>query len=71
MSIDFSENDRLPWRKAIRSINNGACVEVAASSGMVVVRDSKDPDGLIMHYPVNSWLPFVAKARRGSFDTLR
>jgi hypothetical protein len=70
MSIGFNENDRRSWRKAIRSINNGACVEVAATSGMVVVRDSMDPDGLIMHYPVNSWLPFVAKARRGGFDTL-
>lgn len=71
MSIGFSDGDRLLWRKSIRSINNGACVEVAAASGMIVVRDSKDPDGLIMHYPTNSWLPFVTKARRGGFDTLR
>ena len=71
MSIGFSENESLPWRKAVRSINNGACVEVAAVSGTVVVRDSMDPGGLIMHYPVNSWLPFVAKARRGGFDTVR
>ena len=71
MSVDFSEIDRLPWRKAMRSINNGACVEVATTRGIVVVRDSKDPDGLIIHYPANSWLPFVAWARRGGFDTLR
>jgi Domain of unknown function (DUF397) len=34
------------WRKASRSTENGGnCVEVAAVSEVVAVRDSKDPDG--------------------------
>ncbi|MDL4775301.1 MULTISPECIES: DUF397 domain-containing protein [Thermomonosporaceae] len=34
------------WRKASRSGENGGnCVELAGLSGVVAVRDSKDPDG--------------------------
>jgi hypothetical protein len=34
------------WRKAMKSgENGGACVELASASGVVAVRDSKDPDG--------------------------
>ncbi|OLT30291.1 DUF397 domain-containing protein [Actinomadura sp. CNU-125] len=34
------------WRKArVSGENGGACVELASVSGLVAVRDSKDPDG--------------------------
>lgn len=71
MLIGHNEGGNLAWRKALRSMNNGACVEVAATSGMIIVRDSMDPQGPIMRYTVNSWAPFVAAARKGGFDTLR
>ncbi|MGI5323613.1 DUF397 domain-containing protein [Actinomadura nitritigenes] len=36
----------LVWRKASRSTAEGDnCVEVADGTGVVAVRDSKDPDG--------------------------
>lgn len=41
------------WRKAVKSgENGGACLEVARVSGMIAVRDSKDPTGpkLIMSH---------------------
>ena len=32
----------LDWRKARRSANNGACVELASAAGQILIRDSKD-----------------------------
>jgi len=68
MAIDSVESDRLPWRKAARSMNNGACVEVAAASGIIFVRDSMNPGGQVVRYPASSWLPFIATTRQGAFD---
>ncbi|HEY1916846.1 MAG TPA: DUF397 domain-containing protein [Streptosporangiaceae bacterium] len=45
------------WRKATRTTNNGgACVEVACRTrGVVVVRDSKDPDGGTLLLDPRAW----------------
>jgi hypothetical protein len=71
MLLSYDGCDRLNWRKAKRSINNGACAEVASSTGVIVVRDSQDPQGLALAYPANSWNSFIAAARTGAFDNLR
>jgi hypothetical protein len=59
---------RLDWRKARRSMNNGACVEVATTSAGVAIRDSQDIDGEVLRYSVNSWRFFVRDARNGRYD---
>jgi hypothetical protein len=59
---------RLDWRKARRSMNNGACVEVAGTNAGVAIRDSKDVDGEVLRYSANSWRFFVADARSGRYD---
>lgn len=61
----------LEWRKARRSMSNGACVEVAASTSRILVRDSKDPEGGFLPYPAMSWNFFVHAARNGRFDLPR
>ena len=61
---------RLAWRKAKRSIGNGACVEVAPADTSLLVRDSKDPHGPVLAYDVASWQQFVASAKKGQFDEL-
>lgn len=58
----------LAWRKAQRSMSNGACVEVAPTAAGVVVRDSQDPYGLVIGYAHEPWKSFVIRARSGSFD---
>lgn len=58
----------LDWRKSQRSMSGGACVEVAATNGGVAIRDSKDTDGEVLRYSVNSWRFFIADARNGRFD---
>lgn len=51
------------WRKAKRSANDGACVEAAAVNGLVAVRDSKDPAGSWLRYPVRSWHDFTTSLK--------
>jgi Domain of unknown function (DUF397) len=56
---------QVAWRKARRSVNNGACVEVASLKGNVLVRDSKIPDGSVIGFSAYAWRSFlsVTKAR--------
>ncbi len=60
----------LAWRKAKRSVGNGACVEVARSGAGFAVRDSKDPSGPVITYGGEVWQAFVNAAKNGRFDTL-
>ena len=55
------EGDRaLSWRKSSYSGNNGGqCVEVA-TSGVVFVRDSKNPHGAVLEVPPQMWREFIA-----------
>ncbi len=70
MSLDNLAAGGLQWRKARRSIGNGACVEVAVPvSGQLLIRDSTDQNGPVMRYPERSWRVFVAAAREGRYDS--
>lgn len=59
------------WRKSRRSVGNGECVEVAPMTGMVAVRDSKDPDGAVLVYNSAQWRSFLAEARARAGDARR
>ncbi|WP_422755058.1 DUF397 domain-containing protein [Micromonospora sp. WMMD708] len=50
------------WRKSTRSgPDGGNCVEVADNlSGVVAVRDSKDPEGPVLAFGPDTWREFVA-----------
>jgi hypothetical protein len=61
--------DRLDWRKAKRSMNGGNCVQIASKTGIVVVRDSKNPDGITIPYSAGGWRSFVGATKMGNFDT--
>jgi len=59
------------WRKASRSVNNGACVEVGSSHAAVVVRDSVDSSGPVVSYPACTWHAFITDTKTGHFDAVR
>ncbi|WP_329105606.1 DUF397 domain-containing protein [Micromonospora sp. NBC_01699] len=57
---------RARWRKSTRSNTAGGnCVEVADNlSGVVAVRDSKDPSGPALIFKPQAWRGFVNLAKQ-------
>lgn len=55
----------LNWRRSSRSgTGGGNCVEVAThASGLVAVRDSKDPAGPLLSVTPTQWRAFVSTLR--------
>ncbi|MET9181853.1 DUF397 domain-containing protein [Kitasatospora aureofaciens] len=65
--------DEPMWFKSSYSSNGGDCVEAAGNlvaSDVVPVRDSKDPSGPSLLFPVDAWSAFVAAIRNGEFGTV-
>ncbi|MET9830707.1 DUF397 domain-containing protein [Streptomyces sp. NPDC006385] len=62
------------WFKSSYSDNGGACIEVAgnlaASRGVVPVRDSKNPSGPVLDFPTNAFASFVTGVKTGKFSTI-
>jgi hypothetical protein len=53
------------WRTSSYSSSNGACVEVAILGESVLVRDSKDRTGPVLHFSIPAWRTFVAALTTG------
>lgn len=67
----MSETDtaQARWHKSTYSGGNGECVEVAENlSGVVLVRDTKDRDGLTLLVAPGAWVGFLADCKAGKFD---
>jgi hypothetical protein len=60
----------LAWRKAQASVNNGQCVELARTGGLIAIRDSKNPAGPVLMYTPAEWRAFLTGAKNGEFDDL-
>ena len=54
------------WRRG-RPCADGNCVEVAVTSGEVLVRSSVNP-GLLISLSRDEWLEFLSSAKEGWFD---
>lgn len=59
------------WAKSSYSNSNGGdCVEWApgfAASGVVPVRDSKNPDGPALTFSTDAWAAFIADVKTGAY----
>ncbi|MFD4748260.1 DUF397 domain-containing protein [Streptomyces rubiginosohelvolus] len=62
------------WFTSSYSSNGGNCIEVAANlaatRGIVPVRDSKAVDGPVVAVPATAFAAFVAGVQGGTFDTV-
>ncbi|NUP73121.1 MAG: DUF397 domain-containing protein [Sinomonas sp.] len=65
-----SKDDYLAWRKASASTGNGQCVELARTADGVAVRDSKNPDGPVLHFTRGEIAAWLRGAKDGEFDDL-
>ncbi|MFB7504572.1 DUF397 domain-containing protein [Streptomyces broussonetiae] len=63
----MTTNDAPRWFTSSHSNNGGNCVEVAvnlaASHGVIPVRDTKDPNGPVLNLPADAWSDFVTLAK--------
>jgi len=55
----MNNRDGLAWRTSSKS-SGGACVEAAPHNDHVHVRDSKDPDGVMLTFDRAAWGAFLA-----------
>jgi Domain of unknown function (DUF397) len=56
------------WRKSSHSNNGGACIEVADGfTGLIPIRDSKDPEGPALVFSANAFAAFVDAVKTGEF----
>ncbi|MFD1542570.1 DUF397 domain-containing protein [Nonomuraea guangzhouensis] len=58
------------WKKSPYSGGNGNCVELRRHNGMIEVRDSKDPNGQVLHFTDSEILAFRHGLSDGAFDEI-
>lgn len=60
------EYHSVKWRKSTYSNGQGGCMDVAAGvTGLIPVRDSKDPHGPALRFTPEAWRSFVAGVQAG------
>ena len=52
------------WRVPARSAGNGACAEIGQGTGIIGVRDSKDPGGPVLMFSTAAWRRFTGQLGR-------
>jgi len=56
------------WFKSSWSGDSAACVEVASVNEIILIRNSKDPDGPVLKIPMAAWMEFICGVKKGQFD---
>jgi hypothetical protein len=65
----MTDLSRAIWKKATKSVHNGACVEIAGNlPGVTAVRDSKRPEGGAHVVDRAAFAAFLADVKGGRYD---
>jgi len=62
-----SGSKQSPWRIAKMSASAN-CVQVRSDNDMIVVGNSRFPDGPFLFYTKDEWTAFLDGAKKGEFD---
>jgi len=65
MSKTEERESALVWRKSSYSMGNGACAEVSAGGGTIMVRDSVRPAACQLQLPATAWRELVLRVKGG------
>lgn len=66
-----NEAQRARWIKATASNGTAACVQVArGGEDEVLLRNSRDPEGLVQSFTKAEWIAFLAGVKAGEFDAI-
>ena len=63
--------DRYPattWRKSSASADQGGCVEIRVHESFVLVRDSKNANGVVLEISSGPWRELMRRIRNGELD---
>ncbi len=63
MATQPNRSETLIWRKSSPSADAGNCVEVAKSERSVLVRDTREPSGVILDFSPAQWRGFVRRVK--------
>ena len=65
----MTDLSRAIWKKALKSVHNGGCVEIAANlPDITAVRDSKRPEGGAHVVDRAAFAAFLADVKGGRYD---
>ncbi|MGH3670534.1 MAG: DUF397 domain-containing protein [Pseudonocardiaceae bacterium] len=56
------------WRKSTASADQGACVEISAHKSFVLVRDSKNVNGIMLKIPSGTWRELMRRIGNEQLD---
>ena len=71
MGVESEHHVPIDWRKSRFSADQGNCVEIAALTGSVFVRDSKDISGAVLTMSPAQWAGFMRRACNSGPEGIR
>lgn len=64
---NITNSKQSPWRIAKMS-GDSNCVQVRSDDDMIVIGNSRFPDGPFLSYTKDEWTAFLDGAKKGEFD---